>query len=96
MKLTFKKLKYEGFSNREETTIKIDGKEIGSIFEKNNEVFKIMPMVEKEDINCDNNPNCKWMNITFKKEFTTEDSARKWLSEKIESISKKYTFNKEW
>lgn len=57
---------------------------------------KIRLSIIKKDINEDNNPNCTWRWIQFKKVFTTLQEAKNWLNENREKIFSQfelYLFN---
>lgn len=74
--------------------IKCNKKEVGSI-ESNSlqDEFKIQLRVMKKDIMEDNNPNCKWKNIRFKKVFSSLQEAKDWLNneETLKVLHSKFT-----
>jgi len=94
MKFTFKTEKPTGRYRSFEATmylIKFKKKRCGFMFEQYSDPIKINLSVEKTLNIDDGNPNCKWMNVSFKKEFKNIDDAKKWLNENIELIMKKFT-----
>jgi hypothetical protein len=95
-KFTFKTDKptgrYRSFSE-DQVHIKFNKAKVGEIYPVGRyftDGCKIRLMVEKENINEDNNPNCSWKNIFLKKSFSTIEEAKIWLNKIIEYILKKY------
>ena len=98
MKFTFKNEKLSPYSSYlKHTTIKLNRKECGSIWEKNissteNEAEIRLMIVKNDKIN-DGNPNCSWMWITLKNKFASTDEAKQFLHDNIDKITQKYTLN---
>lgn len=90
-KFTFKTDKptgrYSSFFN-EHHTIKIGGKNVGSI--GHDHPFRIHLMVTKDDINSDGNPNCPWRRVALAKDSETLQAAKDFLNAHIEAIKSKF------
>lgn len=52
---------------------------------------KIRLHVMKNDVITDDNPNCDWKWIQFRKDFNSIEEAKVWLNESIDSIMNLYT-----
>ena len=92
-KFSFKSEKPKGYGrwnwlHETENIIKLNGKKIGNI--DNKEPFKIRLAIEKDKDNDDGNPNCKWMWIKLKKESKTLQEAKDFLNKFINKIIDKY------
>jgi len=72
--------------------IKIKKKRFGIInapnWQTEGNVWKIMIAIKKPEP--DDNPNCDWKWITFKKDFEDETQARTYIQESIVGIMKKF------
>lgn len=73
-----------------EYLIVLDGKQVGTCDEEN---FAIRLMVNKEDINSDGNPNCKWRWAEFKFKPTDLENAKQWLYRNSEVLINAYTLH---
>lgn len=85
-KFTFKQNKATGRYRSffpENTTIKHNGKEVGTIFEDG---FRIQLQVIKKDILEDGNPNCVWKNVLLKYRPTSLQDAKDYLNNNQEKI----------
>jgi hypothetical protein len=98
MDVTFKKHpKEKGLAHvaypYQNVDIKLDKKRIGELcapsWQDTN--WRIMLSVMKTET--DDNPNCNWKNITLKAKFSDEETARIWVKDNIDTLSKVYTFN---
>ena len=64
---------------------------MGDISSNKPHTIRIQVMKTKEDIEkVNNNKNCGWKWIAFKKEFNSVDEAKKWLSYNVEKILNKF------
>lgn len=98
-KFTFKTIKPTGKWRSFYPTnhyIKIGRSQCGQIVEpdRSNILKKVTIRFQiiKEDINEDNNPNCKWKWIQLKTQFETVDEAKEWLQREdiFEAINNKF------
>ena len=84
-------------------TIKLDGKEVGSISEvrlrndffgkfnkEDDGKFLVMFMVNKKDPMEDKNPNCLWRWVTFKNRFENSEEAKQFILDNAEGILKQF------
>lgn len=93
-KFTFKTEKptgrYRGFYNPD-YHIKINGKKCGNIY-FDSKGYYVSLLVYKKDINEDDNPNCEFKCIYFKKRLPSLEECKTWLNSKetINTIEANY------
>lgn len=89
MKFTFKTTKptgkYRSFQNSQHD-IKLNGGVCGSIQDENPHIVRFMKI--KNNVLEDGNPNCVWMWVRIKKDFSSIKEAKEWVIENSEQLQK--------
>ena len=100
MKLSFKKHpKQTGLASvgnsYQGSDIKLDGKVFGEINPPNwrtsHNFYTVSIMIKKTEP--DDNPNCDWKWVFFKRRFVSDSEAREWVKSNITKITEKYTLH---
>jgi hypothetical protein len=86
--------KWKSFSS-DTHLIKLDKKQVGEISDEENHEISLYVIKNETDLaKPNNNKNCDWKTITFKKQSKTLEEAKIWLNEHFESINSTYTLKK--